>query len=309
MGGYRYYGKRVVDEYEEAIMPQCIVVVFSIVWSVCAAAGDLNGQSTTASTLGIKVSPEGVLLKDGQPFRAVGVNCFDCFYNSLIDANDTSYMQAFEVLKCHNIQFVRFSLSGFYPIHFQLYFQNKPEFYRRLDAMVQSAEQNGIGLMPSFFWTKFCISDIFGEHINKWGDTNSQTRQFMRSFTTEVVLRYKDSPAIWGWEFGNEDSLGCDLPNAAEWRPFVDPNYGTPAYRTAEDDLTSDILHSALTDFAQTIRAVDPSRVISSGNAFMRPSQWHQYTYNSWDTDTPAQTKEMIDYLNPDPVDIISVHA
>jgi endo-1,4-beta-mannosidase len=35
----------------------------------------------------------------------------------------------------------------------------------------------------------------------------------MRAYVRDVVERYKDSPAVWGWEFGNEYNIPTDLPD------------------------------------------------------------------------------------------------
>ena len=51
----------------------------------------------------------------------------------------------------------------------------------------------------------------------------------MRRYTEEVVRRYKDSPAIWGWEFGNEYNLAADLPaDSRDRRPPLAPNWARP---------------------------------------------------------------------------------
>lgn len=34
---------------------------------------------------------DGVLFKDGDPYRGIGVNCFDAFARTLADPNDTSH--------------------------------------------------------------------------------------------------------------------------------------------------------------------------------------------------------------------------
>jgi hypothetical protein len=131
----------------------------------------------------------------------------------------------------------------------------------------------------------------------------------MRRFATDVVTRYKDSPAIWAWEFGNEWNLAADLVNAVDQRPRIAPSLGTPTFRTSADDLTTDMIRPAMIDFAQTVRTLDRSRVIESGNSLMRPSAWHQYHEKSWNADRPQQTAEMTLLLNPDPMNMLSVHA
>jgi len=130
----------------------------------------------------------------------------------------------------------------------------------------------------------------------------------MRDYVRDVVTRYKDSPAIWGWECGNEWNLSADLPNAADHRPPVWPTLGTPAFRSEEDDMTHEMIVYALAEIAKEIRKYDPDRMISSGNTDPRPSAWHQWQYLTWETDTPAQHAIMLDLQNPDPIDTIGVH-
>jgi endo-1,4-beta-mannosidase len=177
-----------------------------------------------------------------------------------------------------------------------------------LDDVVRSAEENNVGLIPSFFWAGFAVPDVVGEPVNRWGDPDSQVHAFMKNYVREVVTRYKDSPAIWGWEFGNEYNLPADLPNADEWRPPVIPELGTPTFRTDEDELTHEDIRTAFTVFANEVRKYDPDRIIISGNSIPRPSEWHQEQYLTWEQDTEEQFKEMLQKDNPDPMDTISVH-
>lgn len=278
-------------------------------FAVCGAILALAAPTAQSqSPLGLSIT-NGVLMKDGRPYHGIGVNYFDAFYRNILNRSDTSYVRGFDTLQQHDIPFVRFSLTGYWPSHFALYNTNKPEFYRRLDAFVGQAAIHNVGLIPSFFWTNFMVPDIVGEPVNSWGNPDSRTRQFMRSFTAEVVERYKDSPAIWGWEFGNEFNLGSDLPNAADWRPPIQPTLGTPTSRSASDDIRGDMIHSAMADFGTVVRRHDPARVISTGNSFMRPSAWNQYTSLSWTTDTPEQSAMIYDLLTPDPMNLVSGHA
>ena len=69
------------------------------------------------------------------------------------------------------------------------------------------------------------MPDLVGEPRNQWGNPESKTRQFMRTYIREVVSRYVNSPAIWGWEFGNEYNLSLDTPD--RWRTLPpDPTPG-----------------------------------------------------------------------------------
>ena len=271
---------------------------------ICLAVGP-----AMAAPLGLSVSPDGVLLRDGAPYRGIGVNYFDCFYRTLKDPTDTSYDAGFEALEQAGIPFVRFMCSGFWPSENKLYLEDKEAYFQRLDAVVKSAEKHHLGLIASLFWNMSTVPDLVGEPCDQWGNPQSKTHDYMRRYVQEVVTRYLNSPAIWGWEFGNEYNLGADLPNAAEWRPPVWPTLGTATSRSVRDDLTHDMIRTAFRGFAKAVREIDPTRLIDTGNGFPRSSAWHQWKEKSWTADAPEQYAEMLAGDNPDPMNAISVHA
>lgn len=258
---------------------------------------------------GLTGGPDATVLKDGQPFRAIGVNFFDCFLRTLKDGSDTSYDAGFATLAAKGIPFARFCATGFWPSDMKLYQTDRTEYFRRLDGVVNSARKHGVGLVPSLFWHYSCVPDLVGEPMDQWGNPESKTHAWMRDYVREVVTRYRDNPAIWAWEFGNEYSLQACLPNAASHRPPVHPALGTPAVRSARDDLTFDQVGVAFAGFARAVRSHDPGRLILTGDSFPRLSAWHQKHENSWTTDSPEQAAEMLALANPDPVSAISLHA
>ena len=239
---------------------------------------------------------------------AIGVNYYDCFARTLEDPADTSYREGFRTLAEFKVPFVRASFTGYYPKQMKLYLEDKVEYFRRMDGVVAAAEEHGVKLIPSFFWWYPCVPDIVGEPCNRWGDVTSKTHAFMRTYVTEVVARYKDSKAILAWEFGNELNLSIDLPNAAENRPPAYQDLGSPATRSAEDDLTSATLQVAYAAFAEAVRAVDPIRPLSTGNAIPRPFAYHQRTEGAWTVDTRQQFMDELLAQNPAPYNLISIH-
>jgi len=256
----------------------------------------------------LRVGPRGVLLRSGKPFQAIGVNYFDCFARTLRDPADRSYEQGFAELARRGIPFCRFMACGYWPKDWDLYLRDRRRYFRLLDGVVRAAERHGIGLIPSLFWHSATVPDIVGEPRNQWGNPRSKTHAFMRRYVREVVTRYRGSPAIWGWEFGNEYNLAADLPNAARHRPKVVPRLGTPPRRSAADDLTHRDIETAFAAFAREVRRYDPVRPIFTGNSAPRPSAWHQWKEKSWAQDTEAQFVERLLRDNPDPVDTITVH-
>jgi Cellulase (glycosyl hydrolase family 5) len=273
------------------------------------SVGFLGATGPTADTKPpLTITADGVLLKDGKPYRAIGINYFSAFSRRLADANDTSYREGFAELVKHGIPFVRFMATGFWPNEMKLYQEDPEAYWTLMDDVVRAAEEHGLGLVPSLFWYNACIPDLVGEPLNQWGNPDSKTIAFVRQYTEEMVTRYADSPAIWAWELGNEYSLAVDLPNAADHRPWIHPNLGTPETRSEADDMRHDMLVTALTEFGKTIRKFDKLRPVTSGNSLPRNAQHHMRTELSWTRDTREEFAGNLIDVNPDPLDLVSVH-
>ena len=264
-----------------------------------------SGGTSTPPGLSVR---NGTLMKGGKPFRAIGADYFSLFYRTLKDPNDTSYKSGLRTLSQAHIPFVRFMCGGFWPTDQKLYLSDKAEYFRRLDRVVRAAEEAHVGLVPSLFWNVATVADLAGEPMDQLGNPRSRSIALIRRYTGDVVRRYKDSPALWGWEFGNECNLAVDLPNASEHRPSVEPQLGTPKERTARDELTSRELTVAFVAFAETVRRFDRTRFITTGDAVPRVSAFHNSNGGTWDPDTEAQFAAILRRDNPDPFDTVCVH-
>ncbi|GBF75698.1 hypothetical protein PA598K_04121 [Paenibacillus sp. 598K] len=260
------------------------------------------------SKFGLHTNDTGTLLKNGLPYKGVGVNFFNGFSRVLADPADSSYVSGFEELKRYGVPFIRFMAGGYWPSDNRLYLEDKAAYYERMDAFVAAAERLEIGLLPSLFWYHANVPDLMGEPRSCWGVPGSRTLAFLEQYTTEMVQRYAGSPAIWGWEFGNEYNLEQDLPNAEHCRPPIVPLMGTAETRSAEDDLGSDMLHTAYRLFAETVRKHDPHRIVISGSSIPRATAWHQLREGIFADDTEAQFQAMLAWDSPDPFDVLSAH-
>ncbi|MFZ4725565.1 MAG: cellulase family glycosylhydrolase [Paludibacter sp.] len=257
----------------------------------------------------LTVSTDGVFMRDGKVYQGIGVNYFNAFYRTINNNNDKSYNEGFKYLSNNKIPFIRFTTNGFWPNELKLYVENKKLYFKLLDEFVKSAETYGIGLIPSLFWFYPTVPDLVGEHINQWGNPNSKTIAFMRTYTAEVVSRYKDSPAIWGWEFGNEVNAYCDLlEQSINYLPKVNEKLGSPAKRTIEDALTTNILQIAMNEFAAKVRQIDNNRPIFSGNSTPAPNMFHRYKYGNWTKDSSSDFTSLLDAQNPKSLGTLTLH-
>lgn len=280
----------------------------------CAVAVSLlalGGQAWADHPPGLTVV-DGQFYQDGKPFRGIGINYFSCLIRITgtapkgPDFENRDYKDGFRVLKAHGIPFVRFCAGGFWPNDWQLYLSDKERYFEIFDELVAEAERQGLGLIPSLFWTYSTLPDLVGESLDQWGNADSKTRAFMRQYTTEVVSRYKDSPAIWAWELGNEWIHEADIPQEELGRGWIVPAYGTPATRSSKDKLFRPTIYSAQQDFYQTVRSLDPTRAVFTGDALPRPAAWHNRHNASWSIDSPDQWQEI--FLADNPFDTLSVH-
>jgi endo-1,4-beta-mannosidase len=256
----------------------------------------------------LTVSNDFVLL-DGKRYRGIGANYFSLASRALKNPDDSSSLSNLTVLARLDIPFVRFMCGGYWPAEQRLYLTNRTAFFERLDRVVHAAETNHIGLVPSLFWHLPTVSDLVNEPLQSLGNTKSRSIAYICSYTTDIVSRYRTSPAIWGWEFGNEAALAADLPNAASQRPPVVPELGTPTQRDRLDELKSAQLLVAYREFAAIVRRLDPERLVLSGNALPRVSSWHNTHETNWVPDTVEQFGEILRRDNGDPFNAISVHV
>jgi hypothetical protein len=256
----------------------------------------------------------GMFMHEGKPFHGVGVNYFDGFQRVIGASgqgpcleNDT-WRKGLRALAKNKIPFVRMPVNGFYPVDWALYRTRREVFFQKLDELVREAEALKIGIIPSFFWAYFTLPDLAREPLDQWGNPESKTRALMREFVGEVVERYKTSPAIWGWEFGNEYLIEADIPDEKMGRGWAAPRLGTPSERTARDKMRRDNVRAAYQAFGQAVRRIDKTRPIFTGDTMPRVSAWHLYHEKTWAKDSREQWLEMFNADNPDPVDTNTVH-
>jgi hypothetical protein len=260
----------------------------------------LSPSSEAAASPGLYVS-NGTLMRQGQPYVGIGANYNSLFGKLLQNGNDRSTLTNLARLAKAGIPFVRYRACGFGSENYQLYLQDRKEYFRRMDLVVRAAEENHIGLIPSLFWRLATISEVVNESRDQLGNPNGRANQFIRQYTKEMVERYKDSPAIWGWEFGNEANLGVDLGKGGLRK-------NPAALFKSGRGLSSQQLRVPFTIFAQTARNIDSRRMIESGTASPRPAAWHMARGQAG-RDNAEQSFSSLLNITPDPMNMISIHV
>ena len=265
-------------------------------------------SSQAASLPGLSIARDGTLLRNGVPYRGVGVNYTDAFWRPLRHPGDESYRDDLRKLAANHIPFARMVACGYGTSDYQLYFQDKEKYFKVLDGVVHAAEEANVGLIANLFFGSYVVPDLVGESRNQWGNPQSKTRQFMRTYAREVVSRYVNSPAIWGWEFGSEYNLFLDNPDAWRNPPPVNPSLGMTRSRSPDDTVTTEIYSSALSDFARTVREIDDHRILLTGNYLPRFNAYHMQT-GSRGADSLQQWTTMLLRQSPGPFNPICIHA
>jgi hypothetical protein len=252
----------------------------------------------------------GKLYRDGRVYRGIGVNQCDLFQELIANGKDTRALDALRFLGRKGIPFVRFWACGFWPSDWDLYFSDKAEWFRRLDLVVRCAEQANVGLIPDLFWNTHTIPQLVGEYNDQWAEPDSKTQEFMRTYVREVVTRYRNSPAIWGWEFTNEFNLNNDLPNGMEFLGQSIPSLKWNLEKTERNLLTHQATRIAMRAFAREVRKYDPYRFVTTGNSCPRGCAYHigEKLESIWGDDDADQAFRAFRWQAPWPNDVISVH-
>jgi hypothetical protein len=256
----------------------------------------------------------GEVMHEGKPFYGIGVNYFGAFLNEYQRPEEGELLKILSLLKEHGIEYMRVCFGGFWPTDYRAMLEDEDHYWEVMDRVVAAAEEFDIGIIPCFFWNPGGINDYFGEPRKAWAKEGSATRRFMKDYVIKVISRYKESPAMWMWEFSNEFNLQLDLPNRRELREGSKPpiQLGCRIRPTEEDDLMSDFAVEIMEYFAKLCRSYDVyDRMITSGNSEPRPTQYQQRVFDRWPDrpDTRLEMAKTLEWHNPTPMDCVSIHS
>lgn len=225
---------------------------------------------------------DGSLYANGKRVKELGINCSDLFQDwrsgkqtaltPVVYTTPSAYLAVFDYCFANKIRFVRFMVSAFRTKTYQVGFKdNQPTFLANLDALVLAAEQRGILLVPSLFFSIPAIPPLFGENLKSYSNPLSKTYDEMASFIKIIVNRYKNSTAIAYWEFSNESegraTLTPSIPSYSSDATMGQPTAWTSADGWLINDRDGQSTSSLVTErFKNLCLAEDPQGITCSGN-------------------------------------------
>ena len=305
-----------------------IVLVIIIVLSM----GGCMDKNVGKEALGLHVSESGTIYLAGNKFYGYGINMFSTFlfhlnnlYNEKYDSknptimNKTAYKDDFALCKAYNIPIVRIPFSTWGVEGYKYFDNDRDRFFKAMDDIVAEAEKNHIGIIASLLWNQDALPYYVQEKRASYGDINSRIMEYAKEYASAIVERYKDSPAIFGWEIGNEYNLCADLTDMYCRNYTPGSIFKVGEYFTFMDYYSSGELQIFYKEIGSLIRSIDPDRMITTGNGENRNFAYasHQSSENmdeahywpiDWTASTREQFMEMLDYFTPDPIDTICFH-
>ncbi|MBQ5802097.1 MAG: cellulase family glycosylhydrolase, partial [Clostridia bacterium] len=250
---------------------------------------------------GIQIDNKGNATYNGKGVHMIGVNYISMFTNCL--KSDGTYdttvtKNGLAVLAENGCGLIRFWASVFYADSGYLYIDYQESFFDALDEIFDEAARLNIGLMPSVFFTSWFMDYYDEGYYEAWVDPAnnlSKSMEYMETFTEQLIHRYANHPALFAWEFGNERNLGNDIPHWSGDNILDKPRI--------------EIYTKVLEHWSTYIHERDPyQRLICSGDAHMRSSQYNQAVAGSWAKDTYEQHKAIVALHNSGYCHGVSAH-
>lgn len=248
-----------------------------------------NGDVTSLTTL------------YGEEFYGMGVNFFSMMGGASAKSNfdATDAIEHINILGSYNTRAFRFSLMPFYARQYDSFTDYYGSYIKYLDDCVNACEKAGVGMIVSFYWTS-AIQDLYDEGTAiALRDPESKTWDLMARYTAFIVDRYKNSPALFVWEFGNEYNLACEVGGLGDLPAWSK----RPSRTEAEDKMTAQTMNTVYKRWVDVIYDNDPShRLIANGDAVYRTGQNGQAFKDQASSggDTLDNQYHIANFLNPE---------
>lgn len=278
-----------------------------------------NVRVPSEKLISLKLSVSGdKIIQNGKPIRAIGVNDPNGIY-TVLKTGQVNYRVQHKRMADLGIKFVRV-FGMLYPVNYsENYFgtpEQKERFYKIVEDYMDSAYENGIGVMYNVLWDIWWIAEYFGKTVTELYGTGegipiSADIDTIKQMIADQVNRFKNHPALAGWECTNE------LNQRATYNviPTPHPEMGTKSeFFYPEDVINQHMFLDIINMISNVVHENDPSDIlISSGNesSGAQSSLEHAmgyYVYPDWGDDEITVVELPVQYLNPEPINTIGLH-
>lgn len=274
------------------------------------------------------VTREGAkLVLNGHEYRALGMNTPELFvshagiffhlheiYGTKENARQTM-VTAVEEAEKHQIAFLRFYASGFWPKDMKLYFEAPEQYWAELDAVMALCRAHHVRVIPSIFFQYNLWPMLCGEDYSAIADPESKTYRAMHQYATELVSRYKDDRNVLAWELSNEMFLAADINMEGRDGPpqgcLLNPSKSNKTKLSVKDSLTTAAILKFYRDMAEHLQKLDPNHLVTSGDAGPRTcsaSLRESFPNAVWTQDSLRQHLASLLNSQPEPLGLISLH-
>ncbi len=280
----------------------------------------INNPTTSfkSNALGLTADEFGNLYLAGNPFCGYGFNSFSAVTRYVYDGCAPTFEEQFKLAKKYNIPFIRVNFGGYWSNYYKSFDDNPDEVLQKMQEILECAQKYEIGLVCSILWYDGAVSAHVGEKRSAMGNPESKTVAYTKKYVSTIVNKFKDMPAVWAWEIGNEYNLDADLCDR-ELKNYLPAGPDTPKTPDGYDYYTSEELATYVKIVGEEIRKYDKDRIISTGNGDMRSSSkaMHNAALNhdenhlwdiDWSSDTIDDFYDMCAYYTPDPLDTVCFH-
>lgn len=237
---------------------------------------------------GLTVGADQTLRRDGQRFRNIGLNygggivriytqpsATACAYTP--SAEQDAMLDVAAALK---VKVIRVKATPFWPAQWRYGVNggvagvaaspaDREAHYQQIDAFLAKCRARDIGVILTLFFRHVSIADLAGQTVRAgWLTGGSATRNYAQTVTQEIVTRYLNEDAVFGYEWGNEVNHYNDASDATRgaW-PAINTAYGSAAsYSAANDIFVGSELAGVLSWWSGIVTAIDPQRIVMTGN-------------------------------------------
>ena len=264
----------------------------------------------TSTNYGIKVKSDGKMYLNNSYFKAMGLNGFSFVMNEDNSQYKGTYVEYFKTIKKYKIPFIRVTFGGWGENLYTIFDKSSDhhEYFEMTDRIIKEAEKNNVGIIIDFFWYLSSLQHYNNEYVVEMANPNSKTMKFEERFVKAIIERYKSSPAVWGYEIGNEYNIEADLTGNNLY-------YALPGANQERNHITTEELASYYANISNIIKNADGTRLITTGDSMARPASyvlyqstkginysnhttWQQADYSRWNYPGADNYKYMIEKLN-----------